>query len=77
MACCWPGRLCLSLFKAFGNNTVKGVNEGDLAKIEFEGKVTRICLTQVMYVLGTDGIILSLKKLDQKGFETHIIGGHI
>ena len=64
--------------KAFSNNTVKGVGEGDImADVEFEGKTTRICLTQVMHVPGADGKILSLKKLDQKGFEIHIIGGHI
>src|SRR5882724_3586279 len=64
--------------KAFGNNTVKGVGERDvMADVEFEGKMTRICLTQVMHVPGTDGKILSLKKLDQKGFEICIIEGHI
>ena len=34
-------------------------------------------LTQVMHVPGADGKILSLKVLDQKGFESHIIGGCI
>ena len=48
-----------------------------MADTEFEGKTTRICLTQFMHVLGADRKILSLKKLDQKGFEIHIIGGHI
>ena len=47
---------------------VKGLGEGDIvADIEFQGKVTRIRLTQVMHVPGTDGKILSLKVLDQKG----------
>jgi len=64
--------------KAFGNNTVKGVREGAIvADIEYEGKLTRICLTQVMHVLDTDRKILSLKKLDQKGFEIRIIRGHV
>jgi len=64
--------------KAFGNNTVKGVGEGDvMADVEFEGKTTRICLTQVMHVPGTDSKILSLKKLDQKEFEICIMGGNI
>jgi len=41
-----------------------------MADIEFEGKTTRICLTQVMHIPGVDGKILSLKKLDQKGFKS-------
>jgi len=57
---------------------VKGVREGEvMADVEFEGKMTRIHLTQVMHVPGADGKILSLKKLDQKGFEIQIVGGHI
>src|SRR5882724_4593479 len=57
---------------------VKGVGEGDvMAKVEFEGKVTKICLTQVMHIPSRDGKILSLKKLDQKGFEICISKGHI
>ena len=64
------------VIRAFGNNTVKGVGEGDIvADIEFQGKVTRIRLTQVMHVPGADGKILSLKVLDQKGFECWIYGG--
>ena len=57
---------------------VKGVGEGDIvADIEFQGKVTRIRLTQVMHVPGADGKILSLKVLDQKGFECRIYGGRV
>jgi len=64
--------------KAFGNNTIKGVGEGDLiADIECKGKFTRVCLTQVMHVPDAEGNILSLKKLDQKGFEICIIAGCI
>jgi len=66
------------IIKVFGNNTVKAVGEGSiLANIEFHDKTTRIQLTQVMPVPGADGKILSLKKLDQKGYETRISGGHI
>jgi len=64
--------------KAFRNNTIKGVGEGDfMANIEYEGRVTRICLTQVMHILDVEGKILSLKQLDQKGFERCIIAGCI
>jgi len=57
---------------------VKGVGEGDvMADVKFEGKTTRICLTQVIHIPGTNGEILSLKKLDQKGLEICIVGGHI
>ena len=64
------------VIRAFGNNTVKGIREGNIvADIEFQGKVTRIRLTQVMHVPGTDGKILSLKVLDQKGFECQIYVG--
>ena len=48
-----------------------------MADVNFEGKMTRICLTQVMHIPDADGKILPLKKLDQKGIEIHIIGGHI
>ena len=62
--------------KAFRNNSVKGIGEGDItADIEFQGKVTRICLTHVMHVPKAEGKILSLKLLDQKGFVCHISGG--
>jgi len=62
----------------FGHNTVKAIGEGDIiADIKFQDKTTRIRLTQVMHVPGADGKILSLKMLDQKGFETHITRGHI
>jgi hypothetical protein len=62
--------------KTFGNNSVKGVGKGDIvADIEYRGKPTRIRLTQVMHVPGADGNILSLKVLDQKGLEMHIVGG--
>jgi len=64
--------------KAFGKNVVKGIREGDiLADVEFKGKVTWICLTKFMHVPDADRKILSLKKLDQKGFEIHIMGGCI
>jgi len=47
--------------KAFGNNMVKGVGEGDIvADVEFQGNITRICLTKVMHVPGANGKILSL-----------------
>ncbi len=64
--------------KAFGNNTVKGVGEGDIiADITYGDKTTRIQLTQVMHVPNAGGKILSLKVLAQKGFESHIVGNHI
>ena len=64
--------------KAFRNKLVKGVGEGDIiAKVEFKGKITKICLTQVMHVAGADRKILSLKRLDQKGFEIRILAGHL
>jgi len=64
--------------KAFGNTRVKGLGEGDIvADLEFQGKVTRIRLTQVMHVPEADGKILSLKVLDQKGFESRICGGRV
>ena len=64
--------------KAFGNNIVKGVGEGNIiADIEFKGKLMRICLTQVMHIPSADRKILSLKRLDQNGFEIHNVGGHI
>jgi len=60
--------------KAFGNNMVKGVGEGDIeSDLEYGGNSTRICLTCVMHVPGADGKILSLKVLAQKGFESHIL----
>jgi len=66
------------VIKAFGHNTIKVVGEGNiLADIKFGNKITRIQLTQVMHVPGADGKILSLKMLDQKGFETRISGGRI
>src|SRR5882724_8879108 len=59
--------------KAFGNNSVKGIGKGDImADIEFQGKTTHIRLTQVMHIPGAEGKILSLKLLDQKGFECRI-----
>jgi len=64
--------------KAFGNNSVKGIGEGDImADIEFQGKITHICLTQVMHIPGAQGKILFLKLLDQKGFKCQISGGRI
>jgi len=57
---------------------IKVVGEGNiLVDIKFRNKITRIQLTQDMHVPGADGKILSLKMLDQKGFETRISGGHI
>jgi len=73
----WKYDKCQDI-KAFGNNKVKGVGEGDImAGVEFEGKTTRICLTQVMHIPGAKGKILSLKKLDQNRFKIRIVGGHI
>ena len=47
--------------KAFRNNMVKGIGEGDVvADVEFQGNTTRICLTKVMHIPGADGKILSL-----------------
>ena len=64
--------------KAFGNNTVDGVGEGDvLADLEHKGKTTRIQLTRVMHVPAAESKILSLRVLDQKGFESRIIGGRV
>ena len=66
------------VIKAFGNNAVEGVGEGEvIANINYKGKRMRVHLTQVMHVPGADGKILSLKVLDQKGFKSHIIGGRI
>jgi len=60
--------------KAFRNNSVKGVGEGDIeADIEYGGKTMRIRLTQVMHVPEAEGKILSLKVLAQKGFQSHIL----
>jgi len=68
---CW-------IIKAFGRNTVKAVGEGNvLADIKFRNKTTRIELTQVLHVPSVDGKILSLKRLDQKGFEIRISGGRV
>jgi len=62
--------------KAFGNTRVKRLGKGDIvADLEFQGKVTRIQLTQVMHIPDVDGKILFLKVLDQKGFESHICRG--
>jgi len=64
--------------KAFRNNTIKGVGEGDItADIEFEGKNMRIRLTQVMHIPSTHGKILSLKILARKGFKSHVLMDHI
>ena len=66
------------VIKAFGNNTVEGVGEGEIiVSTEYQGEWTKIRLTQVMHVPRADGKILSLKVLDQKGFESHIAGGRI
>src|SRR5882724_7512485 len=55
---------------------MKGVREGNIiADIEYKGKVTRVFLTQVMHIPDAEGKILCLKKLDQKGFEIHIVAG--
>ena len=68
---CW-------IIKAFGNNMVKVVGEGNiLADINLKGKVRRIQLTQVLHVPGVDGKILSLKILGQKGFKTQLSRGCI
>ena|SRR5882724_584362 len=63
--------------KTFNQNTVKGIGKGDiLADINFRGK-TKIRLTIVMHIPSVDGKILSLKVLDQRGFESHIARGQI
>ena len=60
--------------KHLGNNSVKGAGEGNIdADIEYRGKTKRIQLTGVMHVPETEGKILSLKVLAQKGFESHIL----
>jgi len=59
----------------FRNNMVEGVGKGDiLAEVEYRGNPTRICLTEVMHIPGADRNILSLKALDQKRFESRIVG---
>jgi len=46
---------------------LKGIGEGDIVvNIEFQGKVTQICLTQVMHFPGAKGRILSLKLLTKR-----------
>ena len=57
---------------------MKGLGKGDIiADVEYQGSVTRICLTKVMHVPGADGKILSLRVLDEKGFQSHIEGGKV
>ena len=57
---------------------MKGIGKGDiLAEINFRGKTKKIMLMNVMHIPGADGKVLSLKILDQRGFESHIAGGHI
>src|SRR5882672_3221289 len=64
--------------KSFGNNTIEGVSEGKIvANIEYGGKLTQICLMQVMHVPKVEEQILSLKVLDQRGFESCIARGCI
>jgi len=64
--------------KTFGQNTVKGIGEGDiLAEISFRGETKKIRLTNIMHVLSAVGKILSLKVLDQRGFKRYITGGQI
>ena len=64
--------------KAFGQNTMKGISEGDiLADIIFRGETKKIRLTNIMHILSADGKILSLKVLDQGGFKSYIAGGQI
>jgi len=62
--------------KAFRNNKVEAIGEGDIfANVHYDSKTTRIRLTRVMHVPRANGKILSLKVLDQKGFESRIMGG--
>ena len=64
------------IIRTFRNNVAEGIGEGDIiADVEYRGRHTRIQLTRVMHLPGADGKILSLKVLDQKGFESRIIGG--
>jgi len=57
---------------------MKGIGKGDiLAEINFRGKTKKIMLMNVMHIPDADGKVLSLKILDQRGFESHIAGGHI
>jgi len=57
---------------------VEAIGEGDIfADVHYDRKTTRIQLTRVMHVPRADGKILSLKVLDQKGFESQIMGGHV
>ena|SRR5882724_6683071 len=57
---------------------MKGIGKGDiLADINFRAKTKKIRLMNIMHVPGVDGKILSLKVLDQRGFESHITGGWI
>ena len=66
------------IIKVFGKNEVQGIGEGDvLVETKYQGRVTRIQLTKVMHVPGAEGKILSLKVLDQKGYESRIVNGHI
>ena len=54
------------------------MGEGDvLADVEYQGKTTRIQLTQVMHIPSVDGKILSLKVLDKRGFECRIFNGSV
>jgi len=51
----------------FGKNEVQVIGEGDIiSDVKYQGKITRIQLTQVMHVPSADGKILSLKVLEQK-----------
>ena len=57
--------------KAFKSNEVEAIGEGDIfADVHYDSKTTRIQLTRVMHVPRANGKILSLKVLDQKGFES-------
>src|SRR5882724_3567479 len=64
--------------RTFGKDEVYGIGEGDIdAEVEFQGKITRIKLTNVMHVPGRTSNILSLKILDQRGFESQMAGGRL
>jgi len=45
--------------------------------VEFDRKIMRIHLTQVVHIPSPDRKILSLKILAQKGFKSHVSAAHI
>jgi hypothetical protein len=64
--------------RTFGKGETYGIGEGSIeAEVEYQGRSTRITLTKVMHVPEGDGNILSLRILDQRGFESRVVGGKI